>query len=213
MKKSAPRPSGRGTAAKPDSVRQRILDAAFTLFTKRGYAAVSTLDIATLAKVSKRELYAHFKNKQGMLEAGISARSLRMQKLPDLPSIRTRPALEAALIAFGTNLLLEASHPYVVGLHRLAAAESTRAPELAATLYESGRVANQRALTSLVSGGQEAGLIGKGEPRDLSGQYLSLLWGDLLTRLMFGVSERPTTHEAEKRARDTTTAFLKLHGV
>jgi len=75
--------------------RARILEAAFASFMRRGFAATSTLDIATQAKVSKRELYAHFKNKQGMLEAGVSARTRRMRTPLDLPKVTTRAALEA----------------------------------------------------------------------------------------------------------------------
>jgi AcrR family transcriptional regulator len=44
-------------------VRARILDAAFAAFMKSGYAATSTLEIATRARVSKRELYALVGNK------------------------------------------------------------------------------------------------------------------------------------------------------
>jgi hypothetical protein len=40
------------------AVRERILEAAFAAFMKSGYATTSTLEIATRARVSKRELYA-----------------------------------------------------------------------------------------------------------------------------------------------------------
>jgi len=40
------------------AVRERILKAAFAAFKKNGYATTSTLEIATRARVSKRELYA-----------------------------------------------------------------------------------------------------------------------------------------------------------
>ena len=213
MKKTAPRSSGEGKSAEAEeAVRQRILDAAFTLFTKRGYAATSTLDIATLAKVSKRELYAHFRNKQGMLEEGVSARTRRMRTPLDLPKVTTRAQLEATLIAFGTTLVSEVSHPHVVGLHRIAVAEFARAPELAATLNEQGRQTNHRVLAGLLKDAQDAGLIGKGEPRELAAQFMGLLWGDLLTRLMLGVAERPNARELDQRARQATAAFLKLNG-
>jgi AcrR family transcriptional regulator len=39
------------------AVRERILKAAFAAFKKSGYATASTLEIATRARVSKRELY------------------------------------------------------------------------------------------------------------------------------------------------------------
>ncbi len=53
------------------AVRARILEAAFAAFTRNGYAATSTLEIATRARVSKRELYAAVGNKQEMLIACI----------------------------------------------------------------------------------------------------------------------------------------------
>ena len=43
----------------PDvEARSRILEAAFAAFMENGYAATTTLEIATRARVSKRELYA-----------------------------------------------------------------------------------------------------------------------------------------------------------
>ena len=51
------------------TVRKRILEAAFAAFMKSGYATASTLEIATSARVSKRELYALVGNKQKMLIA------------------------------------------------------------------------------------------------------------------------------------------------
>src|SRR3984957_1135863 len=78
-------------------VRARILDAAFAAFTKSGYAATSTLEIATRARVSKRELYALVGNKQEMLIACISARATRLQVPADLPVPQDRETLAPAL--------------------------------------------------------------------------------------------------------------------
>ena len=74
-------------------VRARILDAAFAAFMKSGYAAASTLEIATSARVSKRELYALVGNKQEMLVACISARATRLQVPADLPVPHDRETL------------------------------------------------------------------------------------------------------------------------
>ena len=56
-KSPASKGASKKEATKPE-VRARILDAAFAAFLKSGYAATSTLEIATRARVSKRELYA-----------------------------------------------------------------------------------------------------------------------------------------------------------
>ena len=44
------------------STRERVLAAAFAVFRKRGFSAASTLEIATRAQVSKRDLYALFRS-------------------------------------------------------------------------------------------------------------------------------------------------------
>src|SRR5258707_7673302 len=84
-------------------VRERILDAAFAAFMKSGYAATSTLEIATRARVSKRELYALVGNKQEMLIACISARATRLDVPADLPVLRDGDTLEQELTSFGTH--------------------------------------------------------------------------------------------------------------
>src|ERR1700752_3653866 len=70
-------------------MNERILGAAFKAFTEDGYADTSTLDIATRAKVSKRDLYANFGSKQAVLVACIKSRADRMRLPPDLPVSRT----------------------------------------------------------------------------------------------------------------------------
>jgi AraC-like DNA-binding protein len=40
-----------------ESTRERVLEAAFTLFCEHGFSDVSMLEIATRAQVSKRDLY------------------------------------------------------------------------------------------------------------------------------------------------------------
>src|ERR1700747_939886 len=92
-------------------VRARILDAAFAAFMESGYAAASTLEIATRARVSKRELYALVGSKQEMLVACIRERARRLKVPADLPEPRDREALAQTLETFGTQLLREVSDP------------------------------------------------------------------------------------------------------
>ena len=121
--------------AAPDNLmHERILGTAFKAFTEDGYAGTSTLDIATRAKVSKRDLYANFGSKHAVLVACIKSRADRMRLAPDLPAPRTREMLASTLIAFATNLVRETSHPSVIATFRLAIAEVTRSPEIAQAL-------------------------------------------------------------------------------
>jgi AcrR family transcriptional regulator len=191
-------------------VRARILDAAFAAFMKSGYAATSTLEIATRARVSKRELYALVGNKQEMLVACISARATRLQVPADLPVPRDCETLAHVLASFGTRLVREITDPAVIAVFRLAIAEAVHAPEVAQALDSIGREASRAALREIMARAQASGLL-NGRPAELAEQFGGLLWGNLMVSLLLGVAERPNSREAAARARDATAAFLQLH--
>ena len=192
------------------TVRARILDAAFTVFMERGYAATSTLEIATRARVSKRELYALVGNKQEMLVACISARSRRLRVPADFPVAHDRETLAHVLASLGTQLVREITDPTVVAVFRLAIAEAVHAPEVAQTLDSIGREASRAALRQIMAQAQTSGLL-IGRPAELADQFGGLLWGNLLVSLLLGVAEQPNSREVAARARDATAAFLTLH--
>jgi AcrR family transcriptional regulator len=192
------------------AVRQRILDAAFAAFMQSGYATTSTLEIATRARVSKRELYALVGNKQKMLIACISERAKRLDVPADLPVPRDRETLERVLASFGAKLVREVSDPTVIGVFRLAIAEVVQAPEVARALNSIGREASRAAMRKIMAGAQASGLLA-GRPAELAGQFAGLLWRDLMVSLLLGVAERPKPREIARRARDAAAAFLQLH--
>ena len=192
------------------AVRERILEAAFAAFMKNGYATTSTLEIATRARVSKRELYALVGNKQKMLITCISERAKRFDVPTDLPVVRDRETLEQVLTSFGTKLVREISDPAVIAVFRLAIAEAVHAPEVARALNSIGREASRASLRKIMAQAQEFGLL-TGHPAELAAQFTGLLWRDLIVSLLLGVVERPTPREIGGRAREAAAAFLQLH--
>ena len=191
-------------------VRERILDAAFAAFMESGYAMASTLEIATRARVSKRELYALVGNKQKMLIACISERAKRFDVPARLPVLRDRETLEQVLISFGTKLVREVSDLTVIAVFRLAIAEAIQAPEVARTLNSIGREASRAALRKIMTQAKASGLL-EGHPAELGQQFAGLLWGDLMVSLLLGVAERPNPREIAVRARNAAVAFLQVH--
>lgn len=194
----------------PCAIRERVLNAAFTLFRERGFSSTSMLDIVTHARVSKRDLYALFRNKHAVLAACISERAQRARWPLDTatPVPQTRDALAALLVELGVSILKTVCQPEVLTVYRLAIAESDRAPEIARTLDGSGREANQKVLTELVRKAQARGLVLAGDPAAPAMRYLAVLWGDLLIRLLMRVREAPTEEEIEVRARTATEALM-----
>jgi AcrR family transcriptional regulator len=200
----------RAEKADESPARTRILDAAFSAFMEGGFAATSTLEIATRARVSKRELYALVGSKQEMLAACIRARAKRLQLPEGMPEPRDRETLSRTLETFGTQLLREISDPTVVAVFRLAIAEAVRAPEVAQALNSTGAEPSRAALRELMTRARSAGLL-NGEPQVMAEQFAGLLWGNLMTGLLLGVTERPSRSEIAHRAADATAAILKLY--
>ena len=192
------------------AVRARILDAAFAAFMKSGYAATSTLEIATRARVSKRELYSLVGNKQEMLIACIGARAKRLQVPAGLPVPQDRETLAHVLASFGTRLVREITDPTVIAVFRLAIAEAVHAPEVAQALDSIGRETSRAALRQIMARAQASELL-HGHPAELAEQFGGLLWGNLMVSLLLGVAERPNSREVAARVRDATAAFLQLH--
>jgi AcrR family transcriptional regulator len=201
---------GRQKGGEETPVRERILEAAFAAFMKNGYAMTSTLEIATRARVSKREIYALVGNKQEMLIASISERAKRLGVPADLPVLRDREILAQVLASFGTKFIREVSDPAVIAVFRLAIAEAVQAPEVARALDSIGREASRAALREIMALAQGSRLL-TGRPAELAEQFAGLLWRDLLVSLLLGVAERPNPREIARRARDAAAAFLQLH--
>ena len=193
------------------AVRERILEAAFAAFMKSGYATASTLEIATRAHVSKRELYALVGNKQEMLIACISERAKRLDVPADLPVLRDRETLAQVLASFGTKFVREVSDPAVIAVFRLAIAEVVQAPEVARALDSIGREAGRAALRKIMAGAKASGLLAGG-PAELAAEFAGLLWRDLMVGpRCSSVAKRPTPREIAGRARHATVGFLQLH--
>ncbi len=176
-----------------------------------GYSDTSTLEIATRAKVSKRELYALVGDKQDILVSCITERATRMLPQPaDIPRPQSREGLERLLAAYGLRLLTAATHPTVVGMHRLAIADATRSPEVARALQSLARQPIRAILEGILLEARSRGFIA-GDPAATTEQFLGLLWGDLMMNLLLHTAAPPGAAELERRAHDAARAVLLLH--
>lgn len=175
-----------------------------------GFARTSTLEIATRAQVSKRELYTLFGSKQAILAACTADRGQRMRLPPEVPAARTRDELAEVLTKLGATLLLEICDPRVVGVFRLAITEAQAAPEVAQTLNLT-RQSVRSVTREVIEKAASAGLLGKGDADRMTGEFLSVLWGDLLISLLLRVREAPAPEEAQRRAQHATAVLLQLH--
>ena len=99
----------------------------------------------------------------------------------------------------------------VSAINRLAAAEAGGGSEIGKILDRAGREPNRLALGRLMAQAQAAGLLANGDADRMSGEFFSLLFGDLPVRLMLGVVEPPDAREIARRTKSAVDAVLRLH--
>ncbi len=194
------------------SVRDRILSAAMQAFMEHGFAAATTLDIATRAKVSKRELYALVGNKEQMLAACVATRGRRMRLPEDFPEATDVASLRSALCRFGETLLREIMDPAVLAVFRLGISEAKRSPAVAASIQERGRKPARAALEALLRSARAAKLLVDEDLSSMIARYQALLWGDLLVWILLGTAAPPGVKEIRQRAEEAAQLFLRLYG-
>jgi AcrR family transcriptional regulator len=195
-----------------DSPRDRILHAAGELFSQHGFADVTMLDIATRARVSKRELYALVGNKEQLLATCIAERGRRMRLPEGYPEPTSPEALRTALVAYGATLLRELTDPDVVHMFRLGISEAKRSPAVARSIQERGREPARAALGGLLRAAHAAHLIVDGDVAHMISHFNALLWGDLMVWLLLGLEKAPDAKEVQRRAVEATRLFLTLYG-
>jgi AcrR family transcriptional regulator len=194
------------------SARERILRAAAELFAERGFADATTLEIASRAHVSKRELYTLVGNKEAMLAACVGARGSRMRLPQDYPQPTSRETLAAALTAYGSTLLRELTDEGVIAMFRLGIAESKRSPAVARSILERGREPARAALGAILTSARASHLLANAEIAEMISRFNALLWGDVLVWVLLGLEKRPGPREIERRAAEATALFLSLYG-
>jgi len=94
-----------------DDRRERILDAAETLFAEHGFRNVSVRDVAEAADITHPLIYYYWKSKDGLLAATLERSQRRITELPD-DADRQRMAAAIARAA------LQHNRPYLLMLIR-----------------------------------------------------------------------------------------------
>jgi|SRR5690348_11294126 len=141
----------------------------------------------------------------------ISSRAARMHQALNLPPATDRSGLAETLVAFGTTVLVEVCHPIVVTMFRLAISENDRPAELAHVLDENGRGAHRQALIDFLGQIVRTGLLGDADPETVANQFLALLFGDTLLRVVMRAIDPPSPRDCTRRAQAATAIVLQLY--
>ena len=132
LKKKSSKGPGRLSAEAAAAVPDRLMDAAFLLFSHKGYADTSMEEIARAANASTKTIYSRYANKSELLKAVVeriitcNIAEHAAETSPDPGKVEPRHFL----VTLGRRILMELNGP-AAGLMQLALSEARRAPELA----------------------------------------------------------------------------------
>ena len=141
------------------AVEERILGAARKVFLERGFEGSSIEEIAEAARSGKPTIYARFPGKEALFTAvvmqSVAANTARVETLtPTGATIEER--LESVAVAVLQRILASD----VIGLIRVAIAESHRFPDLASSVYTMARERGAQAVARLLAETAQSGELG-----------------------------------------------------
>jgi AcrR family transcriptional regulator len=187
-----------------------VLKAAKRLFTERGYAATSMDDIARCAKVGKATVYEYFQNKEELF-AAVVAHECRAHARMHQELDSQAGDLRMRLIRFAVAFLDFVIRPETIAVYRTIIAESTRAPHLGTTFYESGPIRIRTLLARVLADAAARGDIEADDPERAAIDLISLIRADLHLRALFAVPTLPGPGEKQRLAQIAVDRFLKAY--
>ncbi|MFF0388124.1 TetR/AcrR family transcriptional regulator [Kitasatospora sp. NPDC004615] len=175
--------NGRKTRGRDDR-RQAILDGAFTLFARHGYAQTCVQEVAQEAGVAKPTVYNHLHDKESLYREAVESAADRMgarcvaivEQLRELAADGDpRAGLEVA-----SRELLQVCHGEEArAVRQLASAEAGRFPGLAASVRERTTLRIRSALADRLARLALAGHLRPCDPELATEHLLALLTGPL----------------------------------
>ena len=200
------------TQGRPKDAEKRaaIVAAARTLFFANGLEATTIEEIAAAAQVSKVTIYAHFGDKETLLEAVIRAEASRVEQSLLRPSARGT-SLRDTLDDFGDALLALLTAPDMEACDRLLATEAARLPALARRFYEAGPGYVHRQLAGVIAAAIKRGEITRDEPIRMAEDLIGLWKGMLPVERRFNIHRAHSRDDLAVRVRRGTTLFLHVY--
>jgi TetR/AcrR family transcriptional regulator, mexJK operon transcriptional repressor len=193
-----------------------IVEAATAAFLSNGYAGTNMDEIAAGAAVSKRTVYRHFADKDGLFAEIVLATTDEMAGLVRAlaENLAESHAMREDLRELARRFLAALMQPRLVQLRRLIIANADRFPELGRTWYENGFA---RVLASLAASFQrlaERGLLRLDDPLLAAHHFVGQLLWIPMNEVMF-TGESPFASDADLRryADAAVQAFLTGYGL
>ncbi|MGP3755088.1 TetR/AcrR family transcriptional regulator [Streptomyces sp. IBSNAI001] len=211
---AATTPSGRTAPRGRIDKRQAILDAAFTVFARRGYENACVREIAEEAGVAKPTVYNHLRDKENLFRHAIEAAAdtVMAENLAVAERLRAPgDDLRAALEDTAYRMLQVCCGERARALRWLTYAQVGGFPDLIAAVQDrtQGRLGD--ALADRLARLSLAGRLRPCDPALAAEQLLSLLTGPMEARTRLGTRTVPAA-ETRAVAQSAVDTFLRAYG-
>ncbi|SED77462.1 transcriptional regulator, TetR family [Streptomyces sp. 2131.1] len=195
--------------------RKAILDAAFTVFARRGYAQACVQEIAEEAGVAKPTVYSHLSDKETLFRHAVEAAldALLEEKLTVIGRLRARAPDEdphAALTDLAHGLARICCGEPARALRRLTYAQAAQFPDLAETTQERTVHRPRAALADRLARLSLAGALRPCDPEQAAEHFFALLTGPLESRSLLGTRRVPAA-ELRGTAEAAVDTFLRAY--
>ncbi|MDQ0604749.1 TetR/AcrR family transcriptional repressor of mexJK operon [Streptomyces canus] len=196
--------------------RQAILDGAFAVFARRGYAQACVQEIAEEARVAKPTVYSHLNDKETLFRHTIEAAAdtLMAENLALVERLRERSPdddLPVALADLAQRLLRVCCGERARALRWLTYAQMARFPDLIETVQERTAHRPRAALADRLARLSLAGRLRPCDPEQAAEHFFALLTGPLESRSRLGTRRVPAA-ELRVIADAAVDVFLRAYG-
>jgi TetR/AcrR family transcriptional regulator, mexJK operon transcriptional repressor len=195
--------------------RAAILDAAASVFLRKGYLGTSMDEVAALAAVSKQTVYKHFSDKERLFTE-IVVSTVNEASEPtynEVLNLRDSGDIEADLRDLAGRLLARVVQPRLLQLRRLVIGEAGRFPELGRTFFELGPGRTVEALAAAFDRLADRGVLELQDSRMAAAHFNWLIVSIPLNRAMFtGDDEPPAAADLERYVDAGVRVFLAAYG-
>ncbi|HMG30272.1 MAG TPA: TetR/AcrR family transcriptional regulator [Jiangellaceae bacterium] len=191
------------------------MDAARTVFLRKGYDGASMDEVAALAAVSKQTVYKHFADKKRLFTAIITGDISATETLTHgmVAALPDSEDIEKDLRQFARRHITDVTQPHLIQLRRIIIAEAERFPELAQTWYASGPERAHATLADQFHALARRGLLRVDDPLLAAQHFNWLILSIPLNKAMFHGSDTEfTPNELERYADQGVRVFLAAYG-
>jgi TetR/AcrR family transcriptional repressor of mexJK operon len=208
---------GGGFAESGRSARKHraIMEAARTVFLRKGYDGASMDEVAALAAVSKQTVYKHFADKKRLFTAIITGDISAAETLTHamVAALADSEDIEKDLRHFARRHITDVTQPHLIRLRRIIIAEAERFPELARTWYANGPERAHATLADQFQALARRGLLRADDPLLAAQHFNWLILSIPLNKAMFhGMDAEFTPSELERYADEAVRVFLAAYG-